>query len=84
MLSCKEVSELSSRLLDENLSWSTRFKLKLHLMMCKQCVEYKKKMALTKATIEYWINGRQMPEAVRVKLIQELEGNDACDNHKHQ
>ncbi len=39
MMSCKEVAELSSDYLDQELSPLRRFSLRLHILLCRQCRE---------------------------------------------
>ena len=34
---CKEVSRLTSQAMDENLPWTKRLGMRLHLMMCVWC-----------------------------------------------
>jgi predicted anti-sigma-YlaC factor YlaD len=46
MLNCKEVSELVSRSLDEELPLGKRVGVRMHLLMCKFCTRYKKQMVL--------------------------------------
>ena len=38
-MSCKEVAELSSDYLDQELSTLHRFSLRLHLLLCRECRE---------------------------------------------
>lgn len=43
MLKCKEITELSNRVVEgEKLSMGTRMKMWMHLMMCKYCGRYHK------------------------------------------
>ncbi len=37
MMSCKEVAELSSDYLDQELSARRRFLLRLHILLCREC-----------------------------------------------
>ena len=39
MMSCKEVAELSSDYLEQELSALRRFSLRLHILLCRQCRE---------------------------------------------
>ncbi len=39
MMSCKEVAELSSDYLEQELSAWRRFSLRLHILLCRQCRE---------------------------------------------
>jgi len=44
MRSCREVSELVSKSLDVHLSLRERIAVRLHLMMCKHCSNFRKQM----------------------------------------
>ncbi|MGX2028932.1 MULTISPECIES: zf-HC2 domain-containing protein [Methylocaldum] len=44
MRSCREVSELVSKSLDVHLSLRERMAVRLHLMMCRHCSNFKKQM----------------------------------------
>ncbi len=76
--SCKEVTEQSSQLLDEQLSGWPKFKLRLHLMMCDRCRRYQQQMRLTSATIRYWMKGKPMPEKVKQRILERLESEGDC------
>jgi len=39
MMSCKEVAEISSDYLEQELSAWRRFSLRLHILLCRQCRE---------------------------------------------
>ena len=40
MLNCKQVTDLASNSLDTTLSWSEKWQMKLHLLICKACQRY--------------------------------------------
>jgi len=40
MLSCKELTELVTDYLEENLPWRERLRIQVHLWMCKHCGRY--------------------------------------------
>ena len=52
MLTCKEVSELLSRSIDEKLPWTTRMSLQIHLGMCSLCRSYKKQLVYIHKILE--------------------------------
>jgi predicted anti-sigma-YlaC factor YlaD len=78
--SCKQVTELSSQLLDERLSVWTRLKLRAHLLMCDGCRRYRQQMQLTSATVGYWMQGKTMPEALKRQILEKLQSN--TDGHQ--
>lgn len=71
--SCKQVSELSSQQLDEKLPLLRRVGLKVHIMICEQCRRYARQMKLTDQSIRYWMRGKHMPQAVKLRLLKEYE-----------
>lgn len=40
MLNCKKTSQLSSRVMDEKLSFLQSLELKLHLLLCRSCSNF--------------------------------------------
>jgi predicted anti-sigma-YlaC factor YlaD len=44
MLTCKEVSELLSKSIDEKLPWTTKVSMQIHLGICSLCRSYKKQL----------------------------------------
>lgn len=44
MLTCKEVTKLVSKSLDQDLPLGKRIAVRIHLMMCKYCARFKKQM----------------------------------------
>jgi len=49
MLSCEEVCNLVSASQDDKLSWRKRFRVKIHLIMCKACQRMSRQMKLLRA-----------------------------------
>jgi predicted anti-sigma-YlaC factor YlaD len=44
MLSCKELTELATAYLEEDLAWRERLRVQIHLWMCKHCRRYMDQM----------------------------------------
>jgi predicted anti-sigma-YlaC factor YlaD len=40
MLSCKELTEMATDYLEENLTWGERMRVHIHLWMCRYCRRY--------------------------------------------
>ena len=48
MISCKQATELVSRALDQPLAPGQRLRLRLHLLICRQCRRYRKQLHFLK------------------------------------
>lgn len=51
MLSCRDVSERASDLLDGRAPWRVRAAARFHLLMCRYCSRYLQQLRLTKAVL---------------------------------
>lgn len=47
MLSCREISERASDLIEGRTSWRVRAEARLHLLMCRHCSRYIEQLKLT-------------------------------------
>lgn len=70
MLKCREVSELASAIIDQNLSMRTRLAVLAHLTLCPHCRLYLRQLRLTAETLrrlpaEPEPDARAILEAVR-------------------
>jgi hypothetical protein len=52
MLSCKEVSRLVSQGLDRRLGFAERLGLRLHLLICDGCTNFKKQMEFLRKAVK--------------------------------
>ena len=52
MLTCREMSELSSDIMEGNLSLRTRWAVFMHLRMCSRCTLYLKQIKLTSHVLQ--------------------------------
>jgi hypothetical protein len=57
MLSCKEVSLLLSMACDQDLRWSQRLAVRLHLLYCRGCAQFGKQLQFLRAA------GRRLAES---------------------
>jgi hypothetical protein len=71
MLSCRDVSERASDLLDGRAPWRVRAAARLHLLMCRHCYRYLQQLRLTKAILRR-IPGTQQPVDAE-KVLSEIE-----------
>ena len=67
MLSCKELTELVTDYLEENLPWRERLRIQVHLWMCKHCGRYVDQMRTVIGLL------RRLPtEPIPPKLVDTL------------
>ncbi len=67
MLSCKELTELVTNYLEENLPWRERLRVQVHLWMCRHCGRYVDQMRTVIGLL------RRLPaEPVSPKLIETM------------
>lgn len=58
MLNCNEVTNLCSDELERPLAMWERMKLKMHLMMCTGCSNYRTQMGAIRAAMHRYAEGR--------------------------
>lgn len=49
MLTCKQAAELLSQEMDRPLGHMERFSLRLHLMICSACTNYRRQLAVLRS-----------------------------------
>jgi hypothetical protein len=54
MLNCRQASELMSQSLDTKLSLRKRWSLKLHLMMCRGCSNFRHQVGFLRHAAKRW------------------------------
>ena len=64
MLTCKTATKLIEKEETERLSLLTRMRLKVHLLMCGTCSDYKKQSQL----LSKWIKNKKGPNVDTVEL----------------
>lgn len=52
MLTCREMSELGSEIIERHLSLRTRLAVLMHLRMCSRCTLYIKQLKLTSEVLQ--------------------------------
>jgi hypothetical protein len=76
MLSCREVSERASDLIDGRASWRVRTEARLHLLMCRHCRRYVRQLRLTVQALRS--TGRSEPPVDAQSVL------DAIDRAQHK
>lgn len=72
MLSCREMSELASELLEDRSPRAQRAAAWLHLAMCRHCRRYLRQMRLTIDTLRR--TGSSHPSVDSGKVLEAIEG----------
>jgi len=75
-LSCKEVSELVSQSLDRELSLRERAAVRLHLMMCRMCANYRSQIQFMHRVVhqmEHHTPTTPLPEAAKERIKKHIE-----------
>jgi predicted anti-sigma-YlaC factor YlaD len=57
MLNCKEMTEMCSQELERQLLWSERMSLRMHLMMCSGCNNFRKQMQTMRIAMQQYASG---------------------------
>ncbi len=79
MIKCKEASQLTSRALDNKLSFRERFALKLHLLICKYCKRFDKQLQKLNRAISSMNKNIEndtnikLPSEAKARIVKSLE-----------
>ncbi len=80
-LSCKEVSELVSQSLDRKLSLRERIALRLHLMMCDMCINYRRQILFMHRAVRQMKRREaptdRLPEEAKERIKKRIEENES-------
>lgn len=74
MLTCWEMSEMGSDIIDQQLSFNSRMAVMMHISMCKNCRRYIKQLTLTSEVLKALPLPVQPQEVARV--LAALENQD--------
>lgn len=81
IISCKSASQLISKSLDQRLSFSERFKLRLHLLICDVCTRFKQQLYAMQLAIKKLLNQTendnaiQLPSPAKARIQKLIESN---------
>jgi len=84
MLSCKDISHLTSELLDNKLSFSMRVKVKLHLFMCHSCRKFVEQMRTTVDTVKGLKPKQPKEDEVNQQVEKIISTIKELDSAKHK
>lgn len=72
MLTCREMSELGSDILEGDLRFNTRLAVFMHLKMCSRCTLYIKQLKLTCEVLQQLpLNAEAVDSAAILEKLQE-------------
>lgn len=74
MLTCREMSELGSDIIESDLRLSTRWAVFMHLKMCSRCSLYIKQLKLTSEVLQQLpLNAEAVDSAAILEKLQERD-----------
>jgi len=74
MLTCREMSELGSDIIEGDLRLSTRWAVFMHLKMCPRCTLYIKQLKLTSEVLQQLpLNTTEVDSAAILEKLQERD-----------
>lgn len=74
MLTCREMSELGSDIIEGDLRLSTRWAVFMHLKMCARCTLYIKQLKLTSEVLQQLpLNTTAVDSAAILEKLQERD-----------
>ena len=76
MLTCKELTELATDYLEENLPWHERLRIQVHLWMCRHCRTYLDQMRKVIGLLRRLPKDPVPPKLVETLLLQFRETLD--------
>ena len=76
MLSCQEVSERASALIDKELPLWDVMQMRLHLAMCKGCSAFVRQMRITRSLTAVPLAGGQDDEAAMAAILVRLHDEE--------
>jgi len=68
MLTCKQASKLVSQSLDRPLTWSEKLQLKLHLLICDPCTQFKRQLNMLRTALRRIRNDIEHDSSIKLPL----------------
>jgi predicted anti-sigma-YlaC factor YlaD len=78
MLSCKQLTEIATDYLEENLPWRVRLAVRMHLWICRHCRRYLEQMRKV-ITLLQQLPKEPVPPGLAEKLLPQFR--EARDRH---
>jgi hypothetical protein len=57
MINCRRVTELCSQEMERNLQLQEQIPLRMHLLMCSGCTNFRKQMSILRDAMQRYANG---------------------------
>jgi len=76
MLSCKDVTALSSDYLDKNLDGTLSWKIRLHLVACRCCRRFLKHLKITKEVVPQFAHGYEQQPVDAEIILQKIKSQE--------
>ncbi len=76
MRKCKQIIELTSREMQEPLSWLTRLEVRVHLLMCKTCRRYQQQLSFMDKALsimEQRLLSQHLSDSAKRRIAKKLE-----------
>lgn len=73
---CKETSTLVTQSMDRRLNWHERLGMRLHLMICDNCVRFVKQMNLIRSwlsKVDEELDACSLDQAARERIARKLQ-----------
>ena len=79
--SCHDMSRLSSQAMDTRLPWATRFRMRVHYLICAWCRRYRAQLAFLRRAVSRLGNdapepGHALPAETRERIRKKLCDHD--------
>jgi len=68
MFTCKQASKLISQSLDRPLTWSEKLQLKLHLLICNPCTQFKRQLNMLRTALHRIRYGIEHDSTIKLPL----------------
>ncbi len=68
MLTCKQASKLVSQSLDRPLTWSEKVLLRLHLLICDPCTQFKRQLNMLRTALRKIRNDMENDHTIKLPL----------------
>jgi predicted anti-sigma-YlaC factor YlaD len=73
MLSCKEITENANSYLDRELTFFTRMKVKMHLILCENCRRYMDQLQLTIQSLSNFRRDDTVSDDIVDKVVRSMK-----------